>query len=347
MRNRIVLVVALVGIGLVGGIGGAAAWESATADDDGAPVAALSTPLSQGISASSGLTLAELYRGAAPGVVEISARSQSSDGFGTPQGATGSGFVIDEDGRIVTNHHVVDGATSVTIRFANGDEASARIVGSDPSTDIALLKLQEDHEVTALPLGSANSLEVGDPVAAIGSPFGLEGTLTSGIVSALDRDIASPDGFGISGAIQTDAALNQGNSGGPLLDGQGRVVGVNSQIESGSGSNVGIGYAVPVDTVKEVVGQLLESGEVQHAYLGVRLGEDGSIGEIVQGGPADSAGLQSGDAIQEIDGKAVDSAGDVRAAIDAHEPGDSVEVEVVRGGETVTVQVELGTRPAA
>ena len=246
--------------------------------------------------------------------------------------------------RIVTNR-IVEGATSVSVRFANGDEAQARIVGSDPSTDVALLKLEGSRNVTPTARldGDTRGRRCG---CSDRQPLRARGTLTSGIIGALDRDIEAPDGFGISGAVQTDAALNQGNSGGPLLDGQGRVVGVNSQIESGSSGNAGIGYAVPVDTVKEVVEQLLESGEVQHAYLGVQLGEDAVVGEVVQDDPADRAD-QAGDDIQAIDGKSVDDDSDVRAAVDAAEPGDTVSVRVLRGGGTVTVQVELGQRPAA
>jgi putative serine protease PepD len=236
------------------------------------------------------------------------------------------------------------------VRFANGDEAEARVVGTDPSTDVALLELEGDRDVTPVELGSAEALEVGDAVAAIGSPFGLEGTLTAGIVSALDRDIRAPNGFTIDGAIQTDAALNGGSSGGPLLDSAGRVVGISSQIESRSGGNVGIGYAVPIETAKRVVDELLAGGEVQHAYLGVSLEEAAEgggvpLGEVVNGGPADDAGLRAGDAIVAIDGDAVETPEEVRAAIDSHDPGDKIEVRVRRDSSTRTETVTLGERP--
>jgi putative serine protease PepD len=345
MRNRIVLPAALAGAGLAGVVGGIAVWEAVV--DESPQTAISASSASQQVSNGSKLTLAELYRRAAPGVVEISAVRQTSDGFGFPSQsqASGTGFVIDPDGHIVTNEHVVDGAERVTVRFANGDEARARVVGSDASTDIALLQLEGNRNLTPLELGSSESLDVGDAVAAIGSPFGLEGTLTSGIVSALDRTIRAPDGFSIGGAIQTDAALNHGNSGGPLLDGQGRVVGVTSQIESESGGNVGIGYAIPIETVKKVVRQLLANGEVRHAYLGVSVGQDATIGEIVNGGPADRAGLEVGDDITAIDGKTVESADDVRADVAAKNVGDKVSVTVRRDGATRTIEVTLGQRP--
>ena len=206
--------------------------------------------------------------------------------------------------------------------------------------------------MTPLELGSAASMQVGDAVAAIGSPFGLEGTLTAGIVSALDRDIRAPNGFTIDGAIQTDAALNGGSSGGPLLDSAGRVIGISSQIESRTGGNVGIGYAVPIETAKRVVDELLQSGEVQHAYLGVGLedepAEDGGVplSEIADGGPADDAGLRAGDVIVAVGGDEVATPEDVRDAIDSRDPGDEVEVRVRRGDDTRTVTVTLGERPA-
>ena len=188
------------------------------------------------------LSINEIYDKANNGVVQITAASGGTAPF-APQGntATGSGFVIDEDGHIVTNQHVVNGAQRVTVRFSNGNEVSAQVVGQDPSTDVALLKVGDLPDgVRPLELGSSDSLEIGDLVVAIGSPFGLEGTVTAGIVSALDRELTAPDGFTIDGAIQTDAAINPGNSGGPLLDGQGRVIGINSQIASESGGNEGV-----------------------------------------------------------------------------------------------------------
>jgi putative serine protease PepD len=342
MKQRILFPAALLGAGLAGGAGAVGIWEAI--DDEQSPaVAATATPTSA-VASTAGLTPAEIYRRAAPSVVEVEAA-------GFAGASTGSGFVIDEQGRVVTNQHVVAGAQDVTVRFANGDEADARVVGSDASTDVALLQLEGDREVTPLPLGAAGSLSVGDPVVAIGSPFGLDGTLTAGVVSGLDRDIQAPDGFAIDGVIQTDAALNNGNSGGPLLDGRGRVIGVNSQIESQSGGNVGIGYAVPIETAQKVVDQLLEGGEVQHAYLGVVLSDESGGGvvlaEVRADGPADRAGLQAGDVVTSVAGREVDSGDDVREAVSAREPGDTVEVQVQRDGQTRTLEVTLGDRPAA
>ena len=355
--NRFLLPAAVAGAGLLGGGVGIAAWEAL--DDDADPVSTVAerdaTPTANRSAATS---LGELYRRAAPGVVEIQTGG-ADEGFDpfAPQGeneqpaATGSGFVIDEDGHIVTNQHVVENADTVTVRFANGDEAQARVVGSDASTDIALLELEGGRDVTPLELGSSESLEVGDSVAAIGSPFGLQGTLTSGIVSALDRDIRAPNGFTIDGAIQTDAALNGGSSGGPLLDAEGRVVGVAAQIESRSGGNVGIGYAVPIDTAKRIADELLQRGEVRHAYLGVGLeaepadGGGVSLSEVVDGGPADRAGLRAGDVVEAIGGDEVETPDELRAAVDGRNPGDDVRVRIRRGGDTQTVTAELGNRP--
>ncbi|MCA1676953.1 MAG: trypsin-like peptidase domain-containing protein, partial [Actinobacteria bacterium] len=270
VRRMLVPVAALVAAGVVGGLGAVGIWEAV--EDESQPAAA-ATPdraARQGTAAGAAdLSIGEIYERAAPGVVQISAEAGQ---FGPQAGrSTGTGFVIEDEGRILTNQHVVAGADSVTVTFSDGEEAEARVVGSDPSTDVALLDLEDvSQELDPLELGSSESLEIGDPVVAIGSPFGLQGTVTAGIVSALDRELRAPDGFTIDGAIQTDAALNSGNSGGPLLDGAGRVVGINSQIESRTGGNLGIGYAVPIDTARQIVADLRDDGEVEHAYLGVR-----------------------------------------------------------------------------
>jgi putative serine protease PepD len=368
MKRFLIPFVALVASGLLGGVAAVGVWEAV--DDD--------TPVTRTVSAADGsarttsatgsLSIGEIYDRASPGVVEIRVEGTSGDSSpdvvpsdpndppGLPRpGSTGSGFVIDEEGRIVTNQHVVGDAESVTVVFEDGEEASARVLGTDPSTDIALLQLEDpgDRDLEPLPLGSSDALEIGDTVVAIGSPFGLQGTLTAGIVSALDREIEAPNRFTIDGAIQTDAALNSGNSGGPLLDSQGRVVGVNSQIQSENGGNVGIGYAVPIDTVRGVVEQLEADGEVEHAYLGVSLseaesGQEGAVvSEAVAGGPAEEAGLEDGDVIVEVDGEAVDTVSDVRAAVDAKQPGDEMVLEVRRNGDSERVTVELGERPAS
>ena len=366
MRRFVIPIVALVAAAVIGGVGAVGVWEALESDTE--PVAATATTTAEEAAgrdrptATGGaLSLTEIYSKAAPGVVEVEvtrgvAGPDGSDSpralpFGLPQPeaqAGGTGFVIDDEGHILTNQHVVGDAERVRVRFVNGDVVDAQVVGTDPSTDVALLKVEGDRDLTPLELGSSEALEVGDPVAAIGSPYGLEGTLTAGIVSALDRDIRAPNGFTIDGALQTDAALNSGNSGGPLLDAQGRVVGIASQIRTETGGNIGIGYAVPIETARRVVEQLLEGGEIQYAYLGVSLGEvtdEGVPVDVVEGAPAADAGLRDGDLITKVDGDEVDDAEDVRDAVTAKKPGDELRLEVRRGDETETFEVELGERP--
>jgi putative serine protease PepD len=339
------LVVAAVGGGVVG------AGVMAAVEDDGTTATATVTGREVADRSQASTPLASLYKEISPSVVEISVEAQGDSPFGTPQGGTGTGWMYDAT-HIVTNQHVIDGTNEVTIRFEDGREVQARVVGSDPSTDVALLEIDESADAPAvLERGSTESLEVGDPVVAIGSPFGLEGSLTTGVVSGLGRTIQAPDGFTIDDVVQTDAALNPGNSGGPLLDLNGRVVGMNAQIASQSGSNSGIGYAIPIETVQSVVDQLLADGQVEHAYLGVQVADAENNGgarivEVVQGGPADDAGVQQGDVVVSAGGDAVQNGDDLRNAVDAQKPGDELKLELRRDGETRTVTVELGTRPA-
>ena len=272
---------------------------------------------------------------------------------GGGRAASGSGFVIDDDGHIVTNDHVVQDATQYRVRFgSNGKPLVAKLLGTDPSADLALLKVDpEQADLKPLQLGASETLHPGDPAIAIGSPFGLEGTVTSGIVSALGRTITAPNGFSISGAVQTDAAINPGNSGGPLLDVQGRVIGVNSQIQTGGGSdqNSGVGFAVPVDAIKRALPSLEQGKAVQHAYLGVSMSTaaDGgaTVGAVIANGPAAKAGLRKGDRIVQFAGTAVREPDDVSAAVNARKPGDEVRIVVERGGERRTLNVTLGAQP--
>jgi putative serine protease PepD len=302
--------------------------------------------------ASTTTSLTQLYKNVAPGVVDIIVNTKSS-GFGD-QGATaeGSGFVVDTSGNIVTNDHVVTGATAIKVRFQDGKSVKATLVGTDPSTDVAVIKVNvAASDLHPLTFASSSAVEVGQPVAAIGSPFGLPETLTSGIVSAVNRTITAPNNYSISGAIQTDAPINHGNSGGPLLNASGQVIGVNAQIESDSGGNDGVGFAIPSDAVKSVADTIISGGKVQHAYLGVTIatvssGSGAQVSAVKAASPASTAGLKAGDVVTAIDGTAVTTADDLTAKISAHQPGDKVTLSVTRNGSTLKVDVTLGTRPA-
>ncbi len=330
-----------------------------------------------------GLTVNGIYKRDAPGVVFIRAEvtQQTDSPFGMPQDqrgtATGSGFVIDKQGHILTNAHVVEGAGKVDVSFGDDKTVDARVLGRDASTDVALLKVDPgDVKLNPLDLGDSTKVEVGDAVVAIGNPFGLDRTVTTGIVSALQRQLEAPNGFSISNVIQTDAAINPGNSGGPLLDSFGRVIGINSQIATGGGGgSVGIGFAVPINTVKKISDQLKDRGRVDHAFLGVtgvsisksmsdNLNLPTDEGVLVQqsSGPAKKAGIRGGDTqvsiggsdillggdvITKIGGKQVKSMEDVIRVVDSKEPGDPVTVSLLRGKDERSAKVTLGTRPAS
>ena len=301
---------------------------------------------------SSTLSAREIYRRAADSVAFITARGMQGS-------ATGTGFVVDADGLIVTNEHVVDGSSDITVKLGDGKAQRADVVGQDKSTDLALLKIDTGGaKLTPLKLADSSKVQIGDATFAIGNPFGLEDTLTTGVVSATERQISAPDGFSINGVLQTDAALNPGNSGGPLLNDQGEVIGVNSQIESSSsangsseGANTGVGFAIPSNTVRKVIAALQEGGGVSHAYLGVSTSDAGGGGATVESvsssGPAASAGLQTGAVIVAVDDMTVVSSDQLSTAIAGHEPGDQVEPRVRTGDETDTVAVTLGERPAS
>ena len=310
-----------------------------------------STPVSQPRAASG--SVSDIYAKTAPGVAFIEADGGGPSGSGS--GASGSGFLFDGRGHVVTNDHVVDAGSRYTVRLGeDGDPLPAKLVGKDPSTDLAVLEVDPQKvsgETKALELASSADLRPGDAAIAIGSPFGLSGTVTTGVISALDREIESPNGFPISGVLQTDAAINPGNSGGPLLDAEGRVIGVNSQIASGTAQqNSGVGFAVPVDTVKEVVPQLIGGGDIERAYLGVSTGPDQSqdgavVMSITQGGPAADSDLRPGDRIVDVAGRAIKEPADLSSAVLDHKPGDRVKLTVERNGDRRTIDVQLGTRP--
>ena len=353
-----------------------------TKDNSSSPViapAALARPASN---SDQGLTVHDIYQRDADGVAFIRSTivQKTPSVFGLPQQqssqATGSGFLIDDDGHILTNAHVVEGAKTVTVQLGDGAEQDAQVVGSDPSTDVALLKVDNTEGAHPLPLGDSSKVEVGDPVVAIGNPFALDRTVTTGIVSALQRQIQAPNGFSISDVIQTDAAINPGNSGGPLIDGAGDVIGINSQIESQSGGNVGIGFAVPIKTAADVVSQLEKGGEVHQAYLGMSGGDITPeiaralnlpvtqgvlIQRVLSGGPAADAGIKGatgeatiagqtfpvgGDIITKVDGKEVTGMDEVISAVNDHKPGDEITLTIFSGGQQKDVTVKLGDRPS-
>jgi S1-C subfamily serine protease len=336
------------------------------------------------------LSVNEIYRRSAPGVVQITTTSIQEvepdpflNPFGFPerqrQRALGSGFVIDTAGRIVTNYHVVDGAEEIEVSFSNRDSVSARLVGTDPSTDIAVLKVNVDaRALRPLELGNSDRVRVGDSVVAIGNPLGLERSVTAGIVSALHRPLQAPNDFTIDDVIQTDASINSGNSGGPLIGANGAVVGVNTAIataNTGAGGNIGIGFAVPMNTVRNVVSQIVDKGRVEHPFIGVGAQEvDQEIAQlfnlpaergllvvrVYDASGAERAGMRAGgrevvidgesyllggDYIVEIDGKRVSESQDLRRAIMGKQVGDEIEIEAYRGDERRTFKVKLGRQP--
>ena len=374
--------VAVGAVALLGGLGG-----------DTTVVTETSASANPGLAPANGhgLTVNQIYERAASGVVRVNATNNSTS-FAprvvpsdqsptTPQSsALGSGFVIDKAGHIVTNYHVVEGANEVTVSFSNRDTVKAEVVGTDPSTDLAVLRVDTSAAaLTPLPLGDSDAVRVGDPVVAIGNPFGLDRTVTSGIVSALQRLITAPNQFTIDHVIQTDAPINHGNSGGPLLSSRGQVIGVNTQIETGDTAtgNVGIGFSVPANTVKDVVAQILRTGRVDHAYLGISgqavtpdvadkynlaVKKGVVVESVTQDSGADEAGLKGGktqvvvagetfvlggDIIVSFGGKRISSIEQLRDAVAAHKPGDKVKVVIYRDANKTSVTVTLGRQPAS
>ena len=330
------------------------------------------------------MSINEIYRASAPGVVHIETTSrvqQSTDFFGNPFGggqtqrALGSGFVIDKAGHVVTNYHVVRGASTIQVSFSNNERFKAKVVGVDPSTDIAVLQVKvKSRALKSLPLGNSDFVRVGDQVIAIGNPFGLDRSVTAGIVSAVQRRIEAPNQLSISHVIQTDAALNHGNSGGPLLNAQGQVIGVNAQIETGGQSqgNVGIGFAIPINTVRDVVAELIKRGKVEHPFLGIEgktlqpnigrlfhlpVTSGVLVASVRSGSGAAKAGLKAatnqvtvegeswpagGDVIVKVDGRPVPSIETLVDLIGAKQPGDHIDLEVVRGSKQMHLNVKLG-----
>ena len=376
-------VVALGGAALLGKLG------SHTTIQQVAPVGGSTGVANASLQApAQGVTPETIYHRDAPGVVQITSTTTTRgvDPFGFPstpqtQQSLGSGFVIDKAGHIVTNYHVISGASRVQVSFSSQDALDAKVVGSDPSTDIAVLKIDtHSRALTPLPLGDSDSIRVGDAVYAIGNPFGYTRTLTSGVVSALQRQIVAPNSLQIDGVIQTDAAINHGNSGGPLLDAAGRVIGVTSQISTGTTGeqgNIGIGFAIPVNLVRNVAAQIIQSGKVKHAFLGVStvavtpqianlfnlptrsglivnsVDKSSGAGKAGLKGPSTTVVVQGetyplgGDIIVAVDHQRVSTTEELRAAIARHSPGDKLSLEIYRHGQKKTVTVKLGNAPEA
>jgi S1-C subfamily serine protease len=379
--------------GLVVAVAGWIAIAAGAIQSDGGSTTTVAAPLTAPVDAKSEddstNVVNQIYRADGEGVafIESQIEPQETESF-SPFGeaepesggtATGSGFVIDGEGHILTNNHVVEGAGKVTVKLGDSEKTyDAEVVGADPGTDIALLKVDAPaSEIQPLTLGHSAEAEVGDPVVAIGNPFGLDRTVTSGIVSALQRQIEAPNGFSISHVIQTDAAINPGNSGGPLINSAGEVIGINAQIATGGGGNgnVGIGFAIPIDTVRAEIEQLKNKGEVEHAFIGITGGtvtpelakavnlpvDEGVIVQsVVKDGPADKAGLEAGgtsatiegqevrlggDVITEVDGKKLKSMDELVEIIQGLKPGDQLELKILRDGDEKTAHVTLGTQP--
>ena len=351
-RNRNRLAAAVTVAAIAGGGAGAGAVALTHGSSHNTPTAVASPSASNVASAS--LTVGQIAKASIASVVEVDATevaSQSpfpggSQGSGTAQG---TGFVYDSKGDIVTNDHVISGSSSVSVKLSDGSTYKATVVGSDPSTDLAVLHIDAPaSKLVPLALADSSNVAIGDGVVAIGNPFGLDGSVTSGIVSALNREIVAPDDTPIEGAIQTDAAINHGNSGGPLLNVQGQVIGVTSQIQSDSGGNDGVGFAVPSNTVSSIASQLISTGKAQHALLGVSVKTAASGGVTVSavsaGSGAASAGLKAGDVITAVNGTKVTTAEKLRAIIAGDKPGDKVTLTITRNGSSQTLTATLGSK---
>jgi S1-C subfamily serine protease len=379
--------------GLVVAVAGWIAIAAGVIQSDGGSTTTVATPITAPVDAESGdgnaNVVNQIYKADGDGVAFIESQiepqeTESFNPFGEIEpesggSATGSGFVIDAEGHVLTNNHVVEGASRVTVKLGDSEKTyDAEVVGTDPATDVALLDVDApDGEIHPLTLGRSADAEVGDPVVAIGNPFGLDRTVTSGIVSALQRQIQAPNGFSISHVIQTDAAINPGNSGGPLINSAGEVIGINAQIATGGGGNgnVGIGFAIPIDTVRAEIEQLKASGEVEHAFIGIQGGtitselakalnlpvEQGVIVQsVVKDGPADKAGIEAGSTTAQINGEEVRLGGDIITEVDGEklktmeelieiiqgsEPGDELELKILRDGNEKTANVTLSAQP--
>ena len=370
--------IAVAGVWLLGGLGSSKSTTIERVVQADAPVA---------VKAQSGNWINRIYRREAGGVVQITSKSvvETPSLFGLmrqTQTALGSGFVIDKSGHILTNYHVVEGARTVHVSFSNHDNVPAEIVGTDPATDVAVLKVDEKASaLDPLPLGNSDRVQVGDPVVAIGNPFALERSVTAGIVSALQRQISSQlPGRSIDHVIQTDAAINHGNSGGPLLNDQGLVVGINTAILTGSNNpesgNVGVGFAIPINTARGIANQLIKTGQVERGFLGIgvapitprvsglfRLPVDHGliIQSVEPGSAASNAGLRAGnqrvvvsgnslvlggDILTAVDGKPVTTYEELSNAISSKKPGDEVTLTIYRNGKQLTVTAKLGRQPA-
>ncbi|MDX6535349.1 MAG: hypothetical protein QOF68_3093 [Gaiellales bacterium] len=347
------LPIAAVTAAIVAGSGLAVAVAESTHGSPAAGTSTVTVTAAPGSNAAStsGKSISDIYQATADGVVEITAQTTNNgtSPFESPGGtAQGTGFVVDSQGNIVTNAHVVAGASSVKVAMRDGKTYTGTIVGTDETTDIAVVHIDAPASALhPLPLGDSEAVSVGETVVAIGNPFGLEDTVTAGIVSALDRTITSPNNRPITGAIQTDAAINHGNSGGPLLNDQGEVIGVTSQIyaDGQTSGNVGIGFAVPSNTVKSIMSQLISTGSAEHASIGIYLTTAPSGVEITRvktGSPGEDAGLKTGDVITAVDGTSVASPEDLISIVSAKKPGDHVQLSVTSNGSSRTVDVTLG-----